>query len=145
MSQEGDKRTLDETTDSRTPFVNYFLPPPGEGAENCGPGPFSMANPSVVTVQLDTAGSNNIAFERIDGPVMVGSTVEQAMQFPFALGPGGEVFRESGDEEERYRGEIEDALSNQLAQFEKKGEIIMQSSSWTTTARISQIKGVIDA
>ena len=68
---------------------------------------------------------------------MVGSTVEQAMQFPFALGPGGEVFRESGDEAESCRGEIEDALRIQLAQFEKKVEIIMQSSSWTITARIS--------
>lgn len=112
-----------------------FLPPPGEDAQNCGPVPFSMANPSVVTAQLKAAGFQDIAFEPIDGPVMVGSTVEQAMQFQFALDPAAEVFRGADEEAERRRGEIENALRGRLAQFEKKGEIIMPSSPWTTTAR----------
>jgi ubiquinone/menaquinone biosynthesis C-methylase UbiE len=32
------------------------LPPPGENARTCGPGPFSMADPEVVTKQLEIAG-----------------------------------------------------------------------------------------
>ncbi len=78
--------------------VLRFLPPPGEDAQTCGPGPFSMADPSVVTAQLQAAGFEEPAFERTDGPVMVGSTAEQAMQFQLALGPAGEVFREAGKE-----------------------------------------------
>lgn len=112
-----------------------YLPPPDEGAASCGPGPFSMANQGVVTKQLQAAGFENINFRRIDGPVMVGSSVQQAMQFQLAIGPAGEVFREAGGEAECHRGEIEDALREALARCEDNGEIIMDSSSWTITAR----------
>lgn len=115
--------------------VLRFLPPPGEDAQTCGPGPFSMANPDVVTAQLRAAGFEDIAFERNDGPVMVGSTVEEAMQLQLALGPAGEVFREGGEEAEVRRDEIEDALRAELARYEEAGQIIMSSSSWTITAR----------
>ncbi|WP_435104532.1 class I SAM-dependent methyltransferase [Arhodomonas sp. AD133] len=112
-----------------------FLPPPGEDARTCGPGPFSMANPEVVGKQLEIAGFEDIAFERIDGPVTVGDSVEEAMRFQLALGPAGEVFREAGDEAERRREEIEQALRDVLAPYEQDGRIVMDSSSWTVTAR----------
>jgi ubiquinone/menaquinone biosynthesis C-methylase UbiE len=112
-----------------------FLPPPGEDAASCGPGPFSMANSEVVAAQLKAAGFVDIGFERIDGPVMVGSSVEQALQFQLALGPAGEVFRVAGEEAERRRPEIERALREAIAPYEQNGNIVMQSSSWTITAR----------
>ncbi len=112
-----------------------FLPPPGEDARTCGPGPFSMANPEVVGKQLEIAGFEDVAFERIDGPVTVGDSVEEAMRFQLALGPAGEVFREAGDEAERRREEIEQALRDVLAPYEQDGRIVMGSSSWTVTAR----------
>jgi hypothetical protein len=115
--------------------VLEFLPPPGEDAATCGPGPFSMANADVVSAQLKAAGFTDIGFQRTDGPVMVGSTVEQAMQFQLALGPAGETFRVAGDEAERRRAEIEDALRAAIAPFEEDRGIVMQSSSWTITAR----------
>jgi ubiquinone/menaquinone biosynthesis C-methylase UbiE len=112
-----------------------FLPPPGEDARTCGPGPFSMANPEVVTQQLEIAGFTDIAFERNDGPVEVGDSVENAMRFQLALGPAGEVFREAGEEAERQRPQIEEALRQALAPYERDGKIVMGSSSWTITAR----------
>lgn len=115
--------------------VLRFLPPPGDDARTCGPGPFSMADTEVVTAQLRAAGFEDIAFQRVDGPVMVGSSVEQAMQFQLAIGPAGEIFREAGEVAEQRRGEIEEALWAQLADYEDNGEIIMGSSSWTITAR----------
>lgn len=116
--------------------VLRHLPPPGEDALTCGPGPFSMANPEVVSAQLKAAGfAPDPRFERFDGPVMVGSTPEQAMQFQLALGPAGEVFREAGEEAERKRETIESALREVLAEYENAdGEIVMPSSSWTITA-----------
>jgi ubiquinone/menaquinone biosynthesis C-methylase UbiE len=114
--------------------VLEFLPPPGEDAQTCGPGPFSMASPDVVTPQLEAAGFVGIGFERVDAPVMVGRTVEQAMQFQLALGPAGEIFREAGDEAERRRPEIEQALRAELARHLENGEVVMQSGSWTITA-----------
>lgn len=117
--------------------VLKYLPPPGEDALTCGPGPFSMANPEVVTAQLKAAGFDpEVEFTRYDGPVTVGSTPEEAMQFQLALGPAGEVFREAGDEAERRRGEIEEALRVALADYAtESGEIVMPSSSWTIIAR----------
>ena len=117
-------------------LVLQHLPPPGEDALTCGPGPFSMANPEVVTAQLKAAGFDpDVKFERYDGPVMVGSTPEEALQFQLALGPAGEVFREAGEEAERKRGEIESALREALAGYQSgDGEIVMPSSSWTITA-----------
>ncbi|MBB3139821.1 class I SAM-dependent methyltransferase [Halomonas organivorans] len=112
-----------------------FLPPPGEEARTCGPGPFSMANPEVVRQQLESAGFVDIGFDRNDGPVEVGDSVENAMRFQLALGPAGEVFREAGEEAERQRPEIEAALRRALAPFEQGGKIVMGSSSWTVVAR----------
>lgn len=112
-----------------------FLPPPGEDARTCGPGPFSMADPEVVRQQLEIAGFEVIGFDREDGPVEVGDSVEEAMRFQLALGPAGEVFREAGEEAERQRPEIEVALREALSPFEKDGKIVMGSSSWTVWAR----------
>ncbi len=49
-----------------------YLPPPGEDARTCGPGPFSMADPEVVAKQLQIAGYVNPEFERVDVKVLVG-------------------------------------------------------------------------
>ena len=131
-------RTIDDNPWLGIPkdLVLRFLPPPGEDAQTCGPGPFSMSNPEVVTAQLHAAGFDDIQFERIDGPVMVGRTPEDAMQFQLALGPAGEVFREAGEIAEQRRGEIEAALREELARYQTdNGEIVMPSSSWSITAR----------
>ncbi|HKW80123.1 MAG TPA: class I SAM-dependent methyltransferase [Casimicrobiaceae bacterium] len=116
--------------------VLEFLPPPGENAQTCGPGPFSMASTDVVTAQLEAAGFEDVAFRATDGPVMVGSSTGQAMAFQLALGPAGEIFREAGDEGLRRQPEIERALEAELARHQRaNGEVVMQSSSWTFTAR----------
>lgn len=112
-----------------------FLPAPGEDARTCGPGPFSMSNPEVVTRQLEIAGFEAITVERIDGPVTIGASVRNAVDFQLALGPAGEVFREAGAAAERQRPEIERALGEALAPYEQEEGIVMPSSSWTFTAR----------
>ncbi|MBA1146309.1 class I SAM-dependent methyltransferase [Ectothiorhodospiraceae bacterium WFHF3C12] len=130
-------RTIDDNPWLGLPkeLVLRYLPPPGEDAETCGPGPFSMASPDLVTAQLEAGGFTDITFDRIDGPVMVGRNVEQAVAFQLAIGPAGEVFREAGEEAERRRGEIESALADQLAAFQRPdGSIVMGSSSWSITA-----------
>ncbi len=132
-------RTIDDNPWLGLPkqVILEYLDPPGDDARTCGPGPFSMANPEMVTKQLEIAGFEGIEFERNDGPVTVGSSPEDAMQFQLALGPAGEVFREAGDEAERQRGRIEEALREALAPYEEDSGIVMPSSSWTITARKS--------
>ncbi|HVO89202.1 MAG TPA: class I SAM-dependent methyltransferase [Casimicrobiaceae bacterium] len=117
-------------------IVLRFLPPPGEDAQTCGPGPFSMANPDVVTAQLEAAGYDDIAFVRNDGPVMVGRDVDQAVQFQLALGPAGEIVREAGALAQTRSADIDAALREALARHRQTdGSIVMHSSSWAITAR----------
>lgn len=112
------------------------LPPPGENARNCGPGPFSMADPEVVTKQLEIAGYRDVAFEQIDAKVLVGRDLDEAIAFQLAVGPAGEVYREAGAEAERRHEKIVAAFKEAMAPFQTtSGEIMMDSSSWKVTAR----------
>ena len=116
-------------------LVLEYLPPPGEDARSCGPGPFSMADQEVVTKQLEIAGYDDVRFERVDAPLMVGNTVEDAIGFQLALGPAGEVYREAGEEAERRHKEIVTALESELQKYKTPEGIVMQSSSWKVRAR----------
>jgi ubiquinone/menaquinone biosynthesis C-methylase UbiE len=116
-------------------IVLQHLPPPGEGALTCGPGPFSMADTGVVTKQLEIAGYRDIAFEQIDAEVFVGNDVDDAVAFQLAIGPAGEVYREAGELAEQRHAEIAAALKAELAKYVRPNGVIMDSSSWKVTAR----------
>lgn len=111
------------------------LPPPGEDADTCGPGPFSMASQPMVTKQLEIAGYGDIEFERVDAPLTVGRSPDDAIDFQLALGPAGEIYREAGEEAERRHDEIVAALKAEIAPYETPDGIVMDSSSWVVSAR----------
>jgi ubiquinone/menaquinone biosynthesis C-methylase UbiE len=114
--------------------VLEFLPPPSDGAQTCGPGPFSMASQDVVTRQLHAAGFDSVKFQRTDGLVMVGQTIDEAIDFQLAIGPAGEIYREAG-ELARARGkEIRAALAEVLSPYLTDQGVVIPSSSWTITA-----------
>ena len=111
--------------------VLKFLPPPGEDALTCGPGPFSMADQEMVTGMMKAAGYADISFRRVDAPVLVGRSIDDAIDFQLALGPAGEVYREAGAVAEERRDEIRAALAEAIAVQTTSDEgIIMPSSSW---------------
>jgi hypothetical protein len=99
-------------------IVLKYLPPPGEDARTCGPGPFSMANQELVTRQLEIAGYTDIRFERVDAPIVVGLTADDAIGFQLALGPA-----------------VEEAMRAELSRYVTDEGIVMDSSSWKITAR----------
>jgi ubiquinone/menaquinone biosynthesis C-methylase UbiE len=116
--------------------VLNFLPPPGEDALTCGPGPFSMADEVTVRKMMEIAGYTEISFKRVDAPVLVGKTVEDAIGFQLAIGPAGEVFREAGAEAEKKRAQIETALAAAIdAQKKDADGIVMDSSSWIISGK----------
>jgi ubiquinone/menaquinone biosynthesis C-methylase UbiE len=116
--------------------VLRFLPPPGEDARTCGPGPFSMADEVTVRKMMEIAGSEEITFERVDAPVLIGHDVRDAIEFQLAIGPAGEVFREAGEAGEARRQEIEAAVAGAIRkQATTSDGIIMPSSSWVISAR----------
>jgi hypothetical protein len=110
-------------------IVLQQLPPPGENAQTCGPGPFSMADTDVVTKQLEIAGYENIAFEQIDAQVFVGKDLDDAIGFQLAIGPAGEVYREAGKLAEERHDEIARALKFELVKYQRPEGIMMDSSS----------------
>jgi SAM-dependent methyltransferase len=116
-------------------IVLRFLPPPGDDGRSCGPGPFSMAGQEMVTKQLEIAGYDTIEFVRVDAPLMVGNSPDDAVGFQLALGPAGEVFREAGEEAESKRAEITAALTAELSQYETDEGVVLPSSSWVISAR----------
>jgi SAM-dependent methyltransferase len=116
-------------------IVLQYLPPPGENAQTCGPGPFSMANTEGVTKQLEIAGYTDIKFEQVDAQVFVGKDLDDAVAFQLAIGPAGEVYREAGKSAEQRHDEIAAALRAQLSKYQSPNGIMMDSSSWKVTAR----------
>lgn len=130
-------RTIDDNPWLHLPklVVSRYLPEPGKDARTCGPGPFSMANQDLVTKQLEIAGFSDMTFERIDAPLRVGDSTQDAIGFQLALGPAGEVVREAGDEGERRRKEINEALTAELSPYLTDDGVVMESSSWKISAR----------
>ncbi|MBF9029016.1 methyltransferase domain-containing protein [Rhodobacterales bacterium HKCCE3408] len=117
-------------------IVRRYLPPPGEDAVTCGPGPFSMADEAVTRAQMEAAGFEDIEFRRVDAKVRVGRDVADAIAFQLAIGPAGETFREAGPLAEEKRAEIEAALARMFEQvLAREGDLWMDSSSWLITAR----------
>jgi SAM-dependent methyltransferase len=116
-------------------IVLQHLPPPGDNAQTCGPGPFSMADTNVVTKQLEIAGYSDIEFEQIDAQVFVGKDLDDAIGFQLSIGPAGEVYREAGKLAEERHDEIAKALKAALVKYQRPEGIMMDSSSWKVTAR----------
>ncbi len=115
--------------------VLKLLPPPGDDARTCGPGPFSMSDETMVTAMMTSAGYENVEFRRVDAPVLIGNDVRDAVAFQLAIGPAGEVFREAGAEAEEKRDQIEAALAEAIDRQKKATEgIVMDSSSWVISA-----------
>jgi ubiquinone/menaquinone biosynthesis C-methylase UbiE len=115
--------------------VLQILPPPGDDGRTCGPGPFSMANQEMVTKQLEIAGYTDIKFERVDAPLMVGNSLDDAINFQLAVGPAGEVYREAGELALEKHDEIEAALKVELEKHETPDGVFLDSSSWVISAR----------
>jgi len=112
-----------------------YLPAPGENARTCGPGPFSMADPEMVTKQLQIAGYGRIEFEKVDAQVLIGRDLDEAVELQLALGPAGEVYREAGELAVEHHDEIASALKMALAPYRRPDGVMMDSSSWKVTAR----------
>jgi len=130
------KREANECLHAAELVVRELLgDPPKQDQVTCGPGPFSMASTDLVGDQLIAAGYTDIAFERSDAPVEIGSNVDEAIRFALALGPAGEVVRLAGDAAVARKAELEDALRKALATYVRPDGVWAPSSCWIVTAR----------
>jgi SAM-dependent methyltransferase len=117
-------------------IVEAIVPRPEEYDEpTCGPGPFSMADADTTTEIFKYAGFQDIALHRSDIPILVGRTVDDAIELARALGPAGELLRLAGDRAAHLHDEIDAKLREGLAEFERPDGIYAPASTWIVAAR----------
>lgn len=101
----------------------------------CGPGPFSMAGPDMVSAMMQGAGFERVTFERFDAPVCVGVDLDEAVRFALDVGPAGEILRLAEQEGDRRREQVEAALRERFAPFERGDGVYLDSSVWIVSGR----------
>ena len=101
---------------------------------HCGPGPFSMSGPDMVSAMLRGAGFERITFERYDCDICIGHDIDDAIEFAMALGPAGEIIRLAGDDAERLKPQIVTALREALGKFTRHDGVWAPSSTWIISA-----------
>jgi len=112
------------------------LPPPGDNASTCGPGPFSMAGEETDRAMLEAAGFTEVeVFKRIDADVCVGNDLEEAIDYQILVGPSGEIVREAGEEGQQKLPEIRRELAELMAPYLRDEGVFMPSSTWAIMAR----------
>ena len=103
---------------------------------HCGPGPFSMAGPDMVSAMLKAAGFGRIGFERYDADICIGRTLDDAIEFGMALGPAGEIIRLAAEEGVKRRPQVVAALQEAFAPYVRAdGSVWCPSSTWFVSAR----------
>ena len=113
-----------------------FLPPPGENASTCGPGPFSMANEETDRGMLKAAGFPEVeVFKQVDAEVCMGVDLEEAVDFQILVGPSGEIIREAKEEGQEKLPQVRQAMKEMLTPYLKEGGVFMPSSTWAIMAR----------
>lgn len=112
------------------------LPPPGEGAKTCGPGPFSMADEETDRAMLKAAGFENVElFYRNDADVCIGTNPQEALDFQILVGPSGEIIREAEEQGQEKLPEIREDMMNSMKEHERADGIYLPSSTWFIMAR----------
>jgi len=117
-------------------IVEAIVPRPEEYDEpTCGPGPFSMANADTVTDQLMYAGWENISLRRCDLEILGGKDLDQALDLVMSIGPAGEILRLQGDRAAHLVPQVEAALREGLAEYQREdGSIWSMASTWIVSA-----------
>ncbi len=104
---------------------------------HCGPGPFSMSGPDMVSSMLKSAGYQGIRFERFDTDICIGRDLDDAIEFAMALGPAGEIIRLAGEEGERLKPQVVGALRTTLSRYSTPKGVWAPSSAWFISSRNS--------
>jgi SAM-dependent methyltransferase len=102
---------------------------------HCGPGPFSMAGPDMVSSMMRGAGFIGVTFERFDTDICIARNLDDTVEFAMALGPAGEIIRLAGSDGERLKPQVVAALRETLSRYVRSDGVWAPSSTWFNTAR----------
>jgi len=102
---------------------------------HCGPGPFSMAGPDLVSDMLRIAGFERSTFQRYDTDICIGRTIDDAIDFAMAIGPAGEIIRLAGEEGRKLTELVIAALRTTFMDHLRNDGVWLRSSSWFVRAQ----------
>jgi hypothetical protein len=111
-----------------------YLPPPGNQAITCGPGPFSMAGEETDRAMMQAGGFPEADFQQIDVDIRLGRDLEEAVDYQLMVGPAGEIIREAGEEGKRQLPAIREGVRAAFAPHLRQDGVFMPSSTWAITA-----------
>ena len=101
---------------------------------HCGPGPFSMSGPDMVSTMMRAAGFEHITFERFDCDICIGHDMDDAIEFAMALGPAGEIIRLAEEEGEKCKPQVIAALKETFSPYARPDGVWAPSSTWFISA-----------
>ena len=112
------------------------LPPPGDSAQTCGPGPFALADEETDRAMLRAAGFEKVdLFKRNDADVCIGTSLEEAIDFQILVGPSGEIIREAAELGQEKLPEVREDMRKSMENYVRDGGVYMPSSTWLIMAR----------
>ena len=112
------------------------LPPPGDNAQTCGPGPFALADEETDRAMLKAAGFDKVDFfKRNDADVCIGTSLEEAVDFQILVGPSGEIIREAAELGQEKLPAVREDMRKSMEKFVRNGGVYMPSSTWLIMAR----------
>jgi len=95
------------------------------------PGPFSFANPERVSRILNSGGFTDIRIEPYDHAMVMGETVEEAIQTAMEVGPVGSVASEA---DAQTQAALHQAMAEKLSTFTTPEGVQLGASVWCVTA-----------
>ena len=102
---------------------------------HCGPGPFSMAGPDMVSDMLQSTGWESVSFERHDTEMCIGRDLDEAVEFGLDIGPAGEIIRLAEEEGQRLLPRVKESIRECFSKLTRDdGSVWAGSSSWFVTA-----------
>jgi SAM-dependent methyltransferase len=109
------------------------LPPPDLPAPGA-PGPFAFAERERVEKILATAGFVDVAIERLDRELSVGSgrPLAEIVEVVMQMGPAGRLLQDAGDETKQR---VAESITEALKPFGGDGGLKMKGASWLVQAR----------
>lgn len=118
-------------------ITERFVTKPQEYEEpTCGPGPFSMANADTTSGILKGAGFEGITLRRCDMPMLIGTSMQEAVDVVMSLGPAGEILRLAGERAEHLREPVAQALREGMQELAGPQGVTAAASTWIVTASV---------
>ncbi len=127
-------RAMKENDWANVPYQAALpLLPPQEAGDPFAPGPFAFADPTRVKTILVRAGLKDVAIEKLDSTMYMGSTIKSAAEEALNIGP---LARTATGLDDATRGKIRAAVEAAYRRYESKDGVTPPAAAWLVRAHV---------